>query len=170
MFSRFPHQRREILDLLRHHVPVPRHTVKKQVALRWVITLGMVGLLPLAISMTAAPHRFLEVSGWVVGALAGLGVLAIFISILARQKHGLNRQWGLASLTTAQTIELTDLSGQDPDVSAIVDEWVERWIGAKAHLIGLDLILLRHAMEALKKSERPHSTMVSQSSLTNSNY
>lgn len=157
MFHRFPRRRDEIIDLLRHHTPVPRHTVETQIAIRWVTTIGMIGLLPLAAVMTVAPHRFLAVSGWVVGALAGLGLLAVVIGVLARQKQGLNRQWGLAPLTSHQATELAELSAQDPEVSRIVDEWMDRWIGARAHLIGRDLILLRAAMAALHKAQEPVS-------------
>lgn len=144
----FPSSPAAILALLRQHEPVPNKTVQRQLVLRWTLTLGMLLLLPLSITMALTPEWFVAISGWIIGALGCVGLLAVCIGALARQRHGFNRQWGLAPLNEAEVEELTEISSRFPEIQAIVDGWLDRWIRARSTLRGTDLMLLRKAVSA----------------------
>lgn len=152
MIPRFPSTQEGVLDRLRRHVPVPNHTVRMQLMLRWGVTWGMICLLPLSLVMTWAPQWFLAVSGWAVGGLGCVGLLALVIGALARQRHGFNRQWGLAPLDDTEARELAEISERHPEIQTVVDEWLDRWIRSRSDLRGVDLMLLRRGVSAYERA------------------
>lgn len=143
-----------VLARLRRHEPVPNATVRAQIVLRWLVTVGMVALLPLSAVMVWAPHRFLTVSGWVVAGFVAVSLLGLTAGMLARRRHGIHRQWGLGPLDDAQARELSELSGRYLPIQDIVDDWLHRWISARSELRGLDLLLLRRGVIAYERALR----------------
>jgi hypothetical protein len=132
----------QILDRLANHKPIEAPAAKRRVWMSWVVTVGLILMLPLGISLAGmsrfSDHMVLAIS------LAVVGALGIVIACLAAfRKSPADNQWGLAPLTAQECQELQELSECDYQIQQIVDHWLDVWVSSGKSPRGRDLALLR---------------------------
>lgn len=140
----------EILSRLAAHRPIDSGTATQKVTVRWLATGALVFLLPLGVFLLRNQHPFLADHAWGLAfSLTAVGLLGVFIGYRAvTRRLAAERRWGFAALTKEECLELGEISSDIPEITAIVDHWLEVWVSSGNMPRGRDLALVREMVSA----------------------
>ncbi len=147
--------KQQIIERLSAHQPIEEMAARRGITVRWVATAALMLLLPLGVFFLRNQHPFLSDHVWEVAvSLTLLGFLGVYIAYeTVSRKEASERQWGFSALTKDECEELGEVSLDVPEISIIVDHWLEVWVSSGKHPRGRDLALVKEMVAAWKAAD-----------------